>query len=63
MVDRHVLYRGEINGSQKEVWLRCLEVFDESKEVQMRLALFPAKTAVPDQARTGAFRYALAISS
>jgi hypothetical protein len=52
-VDRHVLYRGEIKASQKEAWLRGLEVFDESQGGQRRLALFPAETPVPDQGRTG----------
>ena len=59
MVDRHVLYLGEINASQKEAWLRCIEVFDESKGAQMRLALFPAETAVLDQARTGGIQVCL----
>ena len=63
VVQHTVLYLGEINASQKEAWLRRLEVFDESKGGQMRLALFPAETPVPDQARTAVFRYALAISS
>jgi hypothetical protein len=26
VVDRHVLYLGEINANQKEAWLRCLGV-------------------------------------
>jgi hypothetical protein len=56
VVDRHVLYLGEINASQKEAWLRCIEVFDESKGAQIRLALFPAETPVPDRARTGGFQ-------
>lgn len=51
VVDRHVLHPGEINDSRKEAWLRCIEVFDESKGMQMRLALFPARTSVPDHAR------------
>jgi transposase len=59
VVDRHVLYLGEINASQKEAWLRCIEVFDESKGAQMRLALFPAETAIPEQARTGGIQVCL----
>jgi len=42
-----VLYLGEINDSQKEAWLRCIEVLDETQRVQLRLALFPAQTPVP----------------
>jgi transposase len=52
VVDRQVLYLGEINDSQKEAWLRCIEVFDESQRVQMHLALFPAETPVPAHAQT-----------
>jgi transposase len=52
VVDRQVLYLGEINDSQKEAWLRCIEVFDESQRVQTRLALFPAETPVPTHAQT-----------
>jgi hypothetical protein len=59
VIDRHVLYLGEINASQKKAWLRCIEVFDESKGVQMRLALFPAETPVPDQTRTGGIQVCL----
>lgn len=59
VVDRHVLYLGEINDSQKEAWLRCISVFDESKGMQMRLALFPAQTPVPDHARTCAVQVCL----
>jgi hypothetical protein len=28
-VDRHVLYLGEINDSQREAWLKTIEAFDE----------------------------------
>ena len=52
VVDRQVLYLGEINDSQKEAWLRCIEVFDENQRVQLRLALFPAPTPVPVPAQS-----------
>lgn len=51
VVDRHVLYLGEINDSQKEAWLKCIEVFDEHSQRQQRLALFAADTALPVHAR------------
>ena len=47
IVQRHVLYLGEINDSQKESWLRCIEVFDAQCQQQVRLALFPADRDVP----------------
>ena len=50
VVQRHVLYLGEINDSQKESWLRCIEVFDATQQQQVRLALFPADRDVPDHA-------------
>jgi transposase len=50
IVQRHVLYLGEINDSQKEAWLKCIEVFDTKSQQQVRLALFPADRAVPEHA-------------
>ena len=38
IVQRHVLYLGEINDSQKEAWLKCIEVFDAKNQQQVRLA-------------------------
>jgi len=50
VVQRHVLYLGEINDSQKEAWLKCIEAFDPENKTQVRLALFPSDRAVPDHA-------------
>ena len=49
-VDRHLLYLGEINDSQQEAWLRCIEAFEEGSQRQLRLALFPADRAIPSHA-------------
>ena len=49
-VERHVFYLGEINDSQREAWLRCIEVFDDQVQEQTRLALFPSDQAVPSHA-------------
>ncbi len=51
VVDRHVLYLGEINDSQREAWLKSIEAFDESHQEQRRLALFPSDRAIPEHAR------------
>ena len=51
VVDRHVLYLGEINDSQKESWLRVIEAFDTQQQQQTRLALFPADRPIPEHAR------------
>ena len=50
VVDRHVLYLGEINDSQKESWLHCIEAFDEDGQRQAKLALFPSDKSVPAHA-------------
>lgn len=50
-VQRHVLYLGEINGSQEAAWRRTLTVFDEQRQRYEQFALFPADRPVPaDQA-------------
>lgn len=50
-VDRHVLYLGEINDSQREAWTKSIEAFDEEHQEQRRFALFPADREIPDYAR------------
>jgi transposase len=41
VVQRHVLYLGEIGSSQLDAWRRAIEVFDEDKGEMRTLALFP----------------------
>jgi len=41
IVQRHVLYLGEINSSQTEAWRRAIEVFDEDAGQSRALTLFP----------------------
>src|SRR5512134_709599 len=41
VVQRHVLYLGEINSSQEFAWRRSIEVLDEDRRVARTLALFP----------------------
>jgi transposase len=48
IVQRHVLYLGELNDTQRESWCRSIEVFDENRERTMRLALFPADRQLPN---------------
>lgn len=47
VVQRPVLYLGEINNSQREAWIRSIEVFDEDHGRQEKLALFAADRAAP----------------
>ncbi len=42
VVQRQVLYLGEINDSQHEAWCRQIEAFDEDSERSTQLSLFPA---------------------
>ncbi len=48
VVQRPVLYLGEINNTQLESWCRTIEVFDEKRERTMPLALFPADRQLPN---------------
>jgi transposase len=52
VVQRNVLYLGEINDSQREAWCEVIEAFDEGTQQPTQLALFPAERAVPDHARS-----------
>jgi transposase len=52
VVQRQVLYLGEINDSQREAWCQLIEAFDEGTQQPTQLALFPAERALPDHART-----------
>jgi len=49
-VQRHLLYLGEINDSQKTAWTKVTEVFDASQQQTRELALYPADRAVPEHA-------------
>src|ERR1700681_3030429 len=48
VVQRQVLYLGEINDTQHQSWCRTIEVFDEKRERTMALALFPADRQLPN---------------
>lgn len=46
-VQRHVLYLGEINDSQRAAWCQTIEAFDESGERTGQIALFPEDRSAP----------------
>jgi transposase len=50
VVQRPVLYLGEINDSQRERWCRTVEAFDPQRDRTLPLALFPADRPVPEHA-------------
>jgi transposase len=47
---RTVLYLGEINDSQEEIWRKTLQVFDESQQRYTSLSLFPEDREIPAHA-------------
>jgi transposase len=50
VVQRRVLYLGEINDSQQAAWRKTLEVFDEQQQRGATLSLFPEDRPVPADA-------------
>jgi len=47
VVQRHVLYLGEINDSQQAAWCKTIRVFDEGGERPTQVALFPEDRVAP----------------
>jgi transposase len=52
VVQRQVLYLGEINDSQEQGWCRVIEAFDEQSQQRTQLALFPADKELPEHAES-----------
>lgn len=50
VVQRRVLYLGEINNSQQAAWRKTLRVFDEQQQDYSTLSLFPEDRPVPAEA-------------
>jgi hypothetical protein len=46
VVQRHVLYLGEINDSQRAAWVRAIEIFDYGGGAK-QIALFPEDRVAP----------------
>jgi transposase len=59
-VERHVFYLGEVNDSQRESWLKCIEAFDVQAQQQTKLALFASDKPVPAHAALCAVQVQLA---
>src|SRR3970282_2204423 len=52
VVQRHVLYLGEINSSQELAWRKSIEVFEDGQVRPSTLALFPedrCEAVIPDE--------------
>src|SRR5271169_689029 len=50
VVQRQVLYLGEINDTQEAVWRQTLEVFDEQRRASDQMSLFPEDRPIPPDA-------------
>jgi hypothetical protein len=49
-VQRHILYLGEINDSQRQSWTKVIDVFDPVRQQTAELALYPDSRPIPDHA-------------
>ncbi len=47
VVQRQVLYLGEINDAQKAAWCRTIQVVDEDQDASAQVALFPEDRSAP----------------
>jgi transposase len=50
VVQRHVLYLGEINDAQRAAWWRSIAVFDEDRAEAAQIAVFPEDRPAPELA-------------
>jgi len=50
VVQRQVLYLGEINDTQQAAWRKTLEVFDEQQQRSCQMSLFPEDREIPPDA-------------
>lgn len=48
VVQRTVLYLGEINDQQQQAWRKSIEVFDEARGESQQISLFPDDRPVPE---------------
>jgi len=48
VVQRHVLYLGEINDAQRAAWCKTIEVLEEGRARPMQVAIFPQDRQAPE---------------
>ncbi len=53
VVQRQVLYLGEINDSQRQAWIKQIEVFDTGAGAYTTVALFPEDRVIPAEVARG----------
>jgi len=59
VVQRQVLYLGEINDSQREAWQRAIRVFDEDQKTERDVAVYTSGSALPSHAESCGVRVRL----
>lgn len=50
VIQRQVLYLGEVNDSQRAAWQQAISVFDEETHCERQIALYPADRDIPAHA-------------
>lgn len=48
VLQRHVLYLGEISGSQQQAWQKSIEVFEDGQARPKTMALLPEESLAAD---------------
>lgn len=59
VIQRQVLYLGEVNDSQRAAWQQAISVFDEATQCERQIALYPADRDIPAHAEGCAVRVRL----
>ena len=59
VVQRQVLYLGEINDSQREAWQKALSVFDEDHKTERDIAVYTSASVLPSHAEGHGVRVCL----
>jgi len=59
VVQRQVLYLGEVNDSQRESWQQAISVFDEHTHCDRQVALYPSDREIPAHAESCGVRVRL----
>jgi len=50
VLQRPVVYLGEVNDSQRKAWQQAISVFDEGTQCDQQMALYPGDRALPEHA-------------
>ncbi len=59
VIQRQVLYLGEVNDTQREAWEQAISVFDEATQSDQEVALYPSDREIPAHAESCGVRVRL----